>query len=241
MIVRTSRDQSPDAGMLPKRTGFTLIELLVVIALIAGLTALLLGNLGAGGNNLVLKSAQAAVAGTFTVARAKAMSSGQPFRVLVNIDPTSSVKPERFLRYLVLQTQSATGWQTITDLYLPEGAYVVPGDFTSLPGGLFSEGTAFWVRSASSTALRSTVLRSSQISTETIESSTAEEWVSFSIGAAGTTAQAGDLVLALGRQRAPQSYVAGESPIELYHRDSVCGIAFSSYGLAILVGDRSGF
>src|SRR5688572_10136236 len=93
----------------PASVGFTLAELLVVIALIAGLTAVLLGNLQKGGSSRALSSGQAAVAGTFTVARANALSSGQPCRVLINIDPASAVRPERFLRYIVLQTQTASG------------------------------------------------------------------------------------------------------------------------------------
>jgi len=222
--------------------GFTLVELLVVIALVAGLTAFLLGNLSEGGNGATLKSGQAAVAGLFTVARAKAVSSGQPCRLMFNIDVTSDVNPARFLRYIVLQNQTGSGWETVTDLYFPDGVYVVPGDFGTLPAGLFSEGTESWIRAGGSgTVLRSTVLRSGQISNEAINSLVAEEWVSLSISAVGTTAQAGDLMIASGRTRAPGTYTAGASPVELYHRDSVCGLALSSYGLAVLVADLSGF
>ncbi len=222
-------------------SGFTLIELLVVIALIAGLTALLLGDLGGGGKSTTLQSAQAAVSGVITVARTKAVSSGQSSRVLVNIDPTSTPEPARYLRYIVVQTQTAGVWQTVTDLYLPEGAYIIPGDFTSLPAGLFSEGASSWVKVDGATALRSTVLRSNQITTEVINSAAAEQWVAFSIAGAGTTAQAGDLILACGRPRAPNAYAAGESPVELYSRDNVCGITLSTYGLAVLIGDRPSF
>jgi prepilin-type N-terminal cleavage/methylation domain-containing protein len=221
--------------------GFTLVELLVVIALIAGLTAMLLGDLGGGGKNAALQSAQVALAGAITVARTKAMSSGQTCRLVINIDPTSAANPARYLRYLVVQNQTSTGWRTITDLYLPMGVYFMPGEFTSLPAGLFAEGAGVWVRADATGNLRSTVLRSGQISSEAINSGTTEQWVSFSFSPVGTTGQAGDLVLALGRARAPGSYAEGESPVELYHRDSVCGVSLSTYGLAVLIGDRSGF
>ena len=223
-------------------SAFTLVELLVVIALISGLTALLLGNLSGGGNSTALKTGQAAVAGLFTVARAKAVSSGQPCRLMFNIDATSSAKPARFLRHIVLQSQTGSGWETVTDLYLPVGVYFVPGDFAALPAGLFSEGAASWIRAdGSGSALRSTVLRSGQVSSEVINSTVSEQWVSLSISGIGTTAQAGDMMIASGRIRAPGSYTAEASPVELCHRDSVCGLALSSYGLAVLIADISGF
>jgi prepilin-type N-terminal cleavage/methylation domain-containing protein len=236
-----SRVPSLTTKVVNARNGFTLVELLVVIALMAGLTAMLLGGLGASGKNTVIQSAQAALAGTITVARTKAMSSGQPCRLMVNIDPTSASDPARYLRYVVVQVRTSTGWRTITDLYLPTEVYFVPGDFVSLPAGLFSEGAGVWVRADATGNLRSTVLRSGQISSEAINSAAAEQWVSFSISPVGTTGQAGDLVLALGRPRQPGTYAEGESPIELHRRDSVCGVSLSTYGLAVLIGDQSGF
>ncbi|HTO03756.1 MAG TPA: prepilin-type N-terminal cleavage/methylation domain-containing protein [Opitutus sp.] len=221
--------------------GFTLVELLVVIALIAGLTAFLLGDLAATGKIPLLRSAQATVSGTLAVARMRAIATGRTSRLMLNIDAASLATPPRFLRYLVLQTQTSSGWQTVTELYLPDGIYFVPGDFTSLPAGLFFDGPSVWVKSDGITALRSTAFRSAQIVTETIHSTVAEQWVSFSISGVGTTGQAGDLVLALGRPRAPGSYAEGESPIELYHHDSVCGVTVSAYGLAVSIEDRSGF
>ena len=129
----------------------------------------------------------------------------------------------------------------MSELFLPEGIYFVPGDFSSLPDGLFFDGASAWVKNDAITALRSTVFRSTQIVTETINSTVAEQWVSFSISGVGTTGQAGDLVLALGRPRAAGAYTEGESPIELYHHDSVCGMMVSAYGLAVSISDRSGF
>lgn len=221
--------------------GFTLVELLVVIALIAGLTAFLVGDLAGTGRTPVLRSAQASVSGILAVARIRAIATGSASRLMLNIDATRSVTPPRFLRYLVLQTQTSSGWQSVTELYLPDGIYFVPGDFTSLPDGLFVDGASAWVKSDATTALRSTIFRSAQIVTETLNSTVAEQWVSFSISGVGTTAQAGDLVLALGRTRAPGAYSDGESPIELYHRDSVCGLTVSAYGVPVAINDRTGF
>jgi prepilin-type N-terminal cleavage/methylation domain-containing protein len=220
---------------------FTLVELLVAIALIAGLTAFLLGDLARNGKTSVLRSAQATISGTLAVARVRALATGNTSRLMLNIDAASSASPPRYLRYLVLQTQIPSGWQTVTELYLPDGIYFVPGDFTSLPEGLFFNGASAWVKSDATTALRSTVLRSAQIVSETINSTSAEQWASFSISGVGTTGQSGDLVLALGRTRAPGSFADGESPIELYQPDTVCGITVSAYGLAVSINDRSGF
>jgi hypothetical protein len=216
--------------------------LLVVIALIAGLAAMLFSEIGAGSKTSALDTAQTAMAGMVTVARTNAISSGRAVRLMFNIDATSFANPSRYLRYVVLQTQvSPTEWQTVADLYLPTGVYFVPGDFSSLPAGLFAEGAPAWVRADASGNLRSTVLRSGQLTTEQINSTVAEQWCALSFSSIGTTAQAGDLVLGLGRSRAPGAYVEGESPIELYQRDNVSGITLSSYGLAVLIGDRSGF
>ena len=224
-----------------ERAGFTLVELLVAIALIATLTAFLLGDLGGSNKTSLLRSAQGAVSGTFAVARMRAIATGRTSRLMLNIDAASAASPPRFLRYLVLQTQTSSGWETVSELFLPEGIYFVPGDFSSLPDGLFFDGASAWVKNDAITALRSTVFRSTQIVTETINSTVAEQWVSFSISGVGTTGQAGDLVLALGRPRAAGAYTEGESPIELYHHDSVCGMMVSAYGLAVSISDRSGF
>lgn len=234
---RTSRSVSSSWSL----GAFTLVELLVVMALMAVFSAVLLSQFSGGGSSAVLQSAQSALAGTITLARTRALASGQPCRLAFNIDPRESAQPSRYLRFIVLQINGPTGWQSIKELYLPEGAYFLPGDFAVLPLGLFAEGTADWVKADELTPLRSTVLRSGQIITETINSNVAELWVSFSISPIGATAQAGDLVLASGRQRAPGFYLAGESPVELYHRDGVHGITLSSYGLAVLIADRSGF
>ena len=229
--------------MTPQREnkGFTLLELLVVVGLIAVLSFLLISSLGGGGKSAALQSAQATMASLVTAARAKAMATGQSARVLVCIDQNSSAQPARFLRYVALQVQINGVWQILADVYLPDGVYVVPGKFSTTPGGLFATAANLtWTKSDGS-ALRSTALRSNQITAETINSTTPEQWVSFSITAAGTTAQAGDIILIIGRQRAPGSYAAGDSPVALENPEQVRGVTLSTYGVATLINNRASF
>ena len=220
---------------------FTLLELLVVVGLIAALSFLLIGSLGGGGKSAALQSAQATMASLVTAARVKAMATGQSARVLVCIDQNSAALPARFLRYVALQVQINGIWQLLADGYLPAGVYVLPGNFSTIPTGLFATTTnPAWTKSDGS-ALRSTALRSNQITAETINSTTTEQWVSLSITAAGTTAQAGDIILIVGRQRAPGSYAAGDSPVELENPEQVRGVTLSTYGVPALINNRASF
>jgi hypothetical protein len=206
----------------------------------AGLSAWILAGYRGAGGPAALRSAQAAWLNAITVARTYALSSGHASRVLVHIDPGSTARPNRYLRYCVVQSSAGGTWQIISEMYLPEGVFVVPGDFPSLPDGLFNEGAAEWVRADGVTALRSTVLRSNQIVTEAIRSATAEKWVALSFSSVGTTSQSGDLVLASGRML-PEPVGAADSPVELTHPDNVCGLTVSAYGLAALITDRTSF
>ncbi len=221
--------------------GFTLLELLVVVGLIAALSVILLGGLAGGGKSAVLHSAQASVANLVTAARIKALANGQSVRIAIHIDPGSKAEPSRFLRYLALQTQVAGGWQTTADAALPDGIYILPGNFSAVPAGLFGANAATPWRKADGSALRSTALRDNQITLENINSQVAEQWVSITIAAAGTTAQAGDIILAAGRRRAPGSYAAGESPVALENPEQVCGLSLSAYGVPVLVNSRGSF
>ncbi len=221
--------------------GFSLIELLVVAGLVAGLSFLLLNGLGGPGQSAALQVAQSVMAGMVTAARTNAMASGKSSRLLVQVDPASANQPARYLRYVAVQTQADGGWLTVADIFLPDGVYIVPGNFASLPDGLFAtEVSTPWTRTDGS-ALRSTALRSNQITLEAINSSSAEEWAGITISGNPGTAQSGDIVLATGRQRPPGSFNPGESPIELINPDSVCGLTVSSYAVPALINARSGF
>lgn len=220
---------------------FTLLELLVVVGLIAALSFVLIGGLGGAGRSAALRSGQATLANLVTAARVKAVASGRPARVLVHLDENSAVQPDRYLRYVVLQVQVAGTWQLVTGAYLPDGVYVVPGNFSRLPAGLFPPSASTpWTRPDGS-ALRSTALRNDRITAETLDGAFAEQWVAIGFSAAGTTAQAGDIILAAGRRRAPGSYAAGESPVELLGSEQVRGLTLSTYGMPVLVNSRASF
>jgi type II secretory pathway pseudopilin PulG len=219
---------------------FTLLELLVVVGLIAALSFFLIGGLRSG-NTAALQSAQALLANLASAARAKAMATGQSSRILVQIDADGGTLPPRFLRYVALQTRAASGWETIAGAYLPDGVYVVPGNFSVNPAGLFAADTAVPWERADGSALRSTALRSNQITNESINGAGAEQWVSFTISANAGTAQSGDIVLAIGRPRSPGSFAAGESPVELINPETVRGLTLSSYGVPALINARTSF
>jgi prepilin-type N-terminal cleavage/methylation domain-containing protein len=224
------------------RCGFTLIELLVVVALIAILTGLLLGGLPGGGKAVALQSAQATLANAIATARTQARASGRSVRLLVHVDPARTGEPSRFLRGLVLQRQDGSTWTTLTELHLPPGVYLVPGNFGSIPSGLFEPGeTAAWRRVSSTDPLRSTALRDGEILSLAVEDAEAARWCGITFAAAGTTMQSGDLVLAAGRARPPDSFSAGESPVRLENAEAVRGLSLSTYGVVTLIDDRNGF
>lgn len=226
---------------LPQRChshGFTLLELVVVAGLMAGLSFFVIGTLGAA-RGAALQSAQATVANLLVAARTKASASGHPARVLVQCDARSGAASGRFLRHLVLQEQVGGAWQTVSDVYLPDGVYVLPGNF-ALPAGLLATAKTPWTRSDGAD-LRSTALRSANLTTEAIHGGALEQWVGLPFAAAGTTNASGDIVLAAGRVRPPGSYASGESPVELTGPEQVRGLALSAYGVATLINSRASF
>jgi type II secretory pathway pseudopilin PulG len=233
---------SPCAERPDHLDAFSLLELLTVIGLIAALSFFLIGGLRGNGRAASLQSAQALLVNLITVARTKAMATGQSARVLVQVDVASANQPARYLRYVAVQSQTAGGgWLTIMDAFLPDGVYVVPGNFSSMPAGLFASDTAVpWTKSDGS-ALRSTALRANAITTEAINSPGAEQWAGITISANAGTVQSGDLILAAGRVRPPDSYQSGESPIELENPENVRGLTLSAYGVPALINARSGF
>ncbi len=220
---------------------FTLLELLVVMGLIAAFSLLLIGRWENGGRAASLKSAQAMLANLVTVARTNALANGRSSRILVHVDPASPDDPQRYLRYVVVQLNTVDGWQTVTDAFLPAGIYIVPGNFSSLPGGLFAaSGIVPW-RKADGTDLRSTALRSDQIFTDTINGVLSEQWVGVVLSSNAGTLQSGDIVLATGRRKAPGSYADGDAPIELGNPADVRGLTLSSYGVPAVINARTSF
>lgn len=225
----------------PAPRAFTLLELLVVIGLIAAMSFFLVGGLAGGGKAAALQSAQAILVNMITVTRSKAMATGQSARLLIHVDAASTNQPLRYLRYVAVQAQGSGGWQTIADTYLPEGIYVVPGNFSSMPAGLFAANTTSLWTKADGSVLRSTALRSNQISAETIGGPATEQWVSVTISANAGTAQSGDIILASGRSRPPGAFQTGESPVELENPENVRGLTLSSYGVPALINARTSF
>lgn len=234
-------DDSAHVEAAGERRGFTVIELLVVLVVIVLLASVLTRASLGSQRSAALHSAPALVAGQFALARAKAMSLGETTRVLVHIDSASTAEPSRFLRHLVVQVPVGGQWVTISEAYLPEGVYVVPGNFTGLPAGLFGEIEAAWVRIKRSELLRSTVLRSDRLGSYQVQSEQPEQWARVEFASPGTTFQAGDLVLASGRPRAPGTYAAGESPVQFDGPETVCGFSLSKYGAVVFIHDRASF
>lgn len=224
----------------PRRVirAFTLLELMVVVGLIAALSFVLLGALKPGRGS-ALQAAQGTMANFLVAARSKAAASNQAVRLLVNFNPANADQPSRYLRYVVLQVQSGAGWQSVTDAFLPDGAYVVPGNVT-IPAGLFATANSTWTKPDGSD-LRSTTLRSNNSVTEAINGPTAELWLCLPLAATGTTTASGDLVIAAGRTRAPGTFAAGESPVELFNPEEVRGLTVSQYGVATLINSRTSF
>lgn len=218
---------------------FTLLELLVVVGMVAALSFVFAGALG-GGRGAALESGQAIMANYLIATRTKAMASGQSARLLINVDVASTAQPARYLRYVVLQVQVGGVWQTTSDAYLPAGVFVLPGNSAVIPAGLFPSASGPWTKPDGSN-LRSTALRSNNIISEMINGVNVEQWASISLAAAGTTASSGDLIVGSGRIRAPGSYGAGESPVELVHPDQVRGLTLSTYGVATLINNRESF
>lgn len=226
-----------------KATGhhaFTLLELLVVVTLVAGIAGLVLGKLSGGAQAAALASAQASVANLIAAARTRAIASGQSVRVLVQIDLSTAESPLRFLRQLAIAVSTEGEWHPVTSISLPDGVCVVPG-LSSSPAGLFPSSTTPAWTCGDGSPLRSTVFQTGNVCLATIESATAEQYAYFSIAAAGTTAQAGQLVLGITHVRTAGSDRSGESPVEFVSADAVRGLKVSQYGVVTLIADRVSF
>jgi prepilin-type N-terminal cleavage/methylation domain-containing protein len=152
---------------------FSLLELLVVVGLIAVLAVTAIGTFGKN-EATALRAAQASLANLVVAARTKAVATNRPVRLLINIDVGS---PDRFLRKAVLQIQEGAAWTTLGEAAMPDGVYVVPGNF-ALPPGLLAAGAAGWTRNDGS-SLRSTAFRSANLLTEAILSPDPETWMAL--------------------------------------------------------------
>jgi type II secretory pathway pseudopilin PulG len=223
---------------LANSRAFTLLELLVAAGLIAALSVVVLGVMN-GGRGSALQAGQAAFADLLVAARTQAAASNQPVRLLVNFNPADPELPSRFLRYVVLQVQTRSGWQSRVAAYLPPGVYILPGRGPA-PHGLFASASSGWLK-VDGSDLRSTTFRTADAIDEAIDDGPVERWLVLPISANGTTNAAGDIVLANGRTRAPGSFAAGESPVELLHPDEVRGLALSQYGVATAIDRRTSF
>ena len=229
------------AAVSSSSRAFTLPELLVVIGLMAALSVVLVGGLRGSGQAAALQSGQATLVELVTLARTKALATGQSARLLVHVDASSTGQPLRYLRYFAVQIQIPGGWQTITDAFLPDGVHVIPGNFSSIPAGLFASGTTGTWTKADGSDLRSTALRANALMTDTINSPDSAQYVAITISANAGTAQSGDLILAAGRRRSPDAYQPGESPVELENPERVRGLTLSAYGVPALINQRASF
>lgn len=230
-----------NASLFRGPRAFTLLELLMVMVLIVTLSFFLLSSRGESGRSASLKASQSMFSNLITLARTQAMAGGQSSRLLINVDSASPGEPRRYLRYVVVQLQTVSGWQTVTDAYLPESVYVVPGNFSPLPAGLFAPSANVPWTKVDNSALRSTALRANRITSEAIVGNVVEQWVNVTFSPTSNTSQSGDIILINGRPRAPGSFAEGEAPIVLENPGNVCGLTLSVYGVPALINSRTSF
>jgi prepilin-type N-terminal cleavage/methylation domain-containing protein len=225
---------------------FTLLELLVVVGLIAALAVGMFSALSGGGQSASLQSAQATLANLVTAARTKASATGRKTRLLVSVEPSV---PERYLRTLVLQLAREPGaspanWDTIQAITLPAGVFVVPAQLTGLTANPES-----WKRSSDPGADLVSDLFAGQNLSHALEGDAApQQWTGVAFTPNGTLAaltngppRSGAVVLALGRNKPPGTYDAGQLPVQLTSPDAVRGLVLSAYGVPALLDDRRAF
>lgn len=222
------------------RGGVTLVELVVVIGLIAVLTGVVIVGLR-GDQTQALADGQGTVASLLSATRGQAALRGTNARLLVNANPENR---ERFLRYIVIEVQDPGDpdrWVAVdAGVTLPVGVAVLPKAATTVgnPDGVLAAGM-MW-------NLSSTVFGT--LSHQPIHSAVAEDWLGVAITARGTIARgpttgltgagpSGSIILGTYTAQPP----GGATPLMFDNPDNVRGMTLSSYGIATLVHDRTGF
>jgi prepilin-type N-terminal cleavage/methylation domain-containing protein len=217
-----------------RHNAFTLIELLVVI----GLMALLAGTLGLAlretSPSLALQSAQATVASFLAGARGEAALRQNRAMLVVDADRAS----ERFLRGVSIAVESApdSGHWRITgaDAVLPQGIYVVPRDAT-LDGVAFAAdgdtGSSWRAQRRSSLELA----RAGSIAPSAVNPAGRYLCMTAPLTPLGTASSGGGDKLVLATARRSSEGVRFDRP------ELLRGIALSSYGVALLINDATGF
>lgn len=218
-----------------RSSAFTLLELLVVIGLIAAMSFLLIGGLAGGGKSAALQAGQSTVANFVTVARTRAVATGNTTRILVR----TSFTAENFRRLLLLVEQRNNTWETIDSINLPAGVFVLPYR-TRVPPGMYPN-AADWRTANGQEVLGSSALSATPVP-YAFESGSTETWDYLGFTPRGTTETSqGSLVLATGRPTPPGELSQSDSPVVLMDPASVRGLQISTYGVPRLLNDRSGF
>lgn len=204
-----------------KERGFTLIELLLVIGIITALAAGIGVALQGGDRSVALRSAQGTLVSLLTAARGEAALAGRNAAFLVQADPGSDGYLCRVA--VTVRDPADTSWIPLDDwATLPAGVYVLP---VTTPTGALAAPGVDWGG-----------LRSSAFSAAT-EIVGATPCLVLSFTPRGTVSGGGSIVLATAVRVAP----GGATPIQFAQPDAVRGVLVSSYGVATLVDDRTGF
>jgi prepilin-type N-terminal cleavage/methylation domain-containing protein len=209
------------APLQSRSSGFTLIELLLVIGIITVLTAGIGVALQGGDRSVALRSAQGILVSLLNAARGQASLAGRNAALLVQADPSA----DNYLHSVVvaLRDPGDTKWIPIDDwLQLPAGVYLLP---VTTPTGALAAPGVDWGG-----------LRSSAFAPAT-EAVNSVPCLVFSFTSRGTVSGGGNIVLATAA-RVP---IGGAAPIQFVQPDAVRGVVVSSYGVATLVDDRTGF
>lgn len=217
----------------------------MALALMALLAGLLAGNFPALAQRTALQSGQSLLADLVIAARTKAMSSGRKTRLLISADATV---PARYLRYGVVQQGRQAGanpadWDTVLDVTLPDGIFVVPGTLATLV-----DAPAEWKMVSDPAAdLASSLLAGQEVTLTLPADGRAQTWMGVAFTANGTLSAVaggpppkGTLLVARGRGRAG-ALPPGAPPIELLSPNEVRGLMLSAYGVPALLSGRAAF